>query len=280
MAVFLGTLTPVYVTVGVTNIAKSLDLPAVAESAQKFQQGFDYIATGEMRYITLEGVLAILVFFSVMIAEARWYLLYILPNPFPRTFVHQCAHAINACASAHSATSSFSKRTQLRRVDRACRSVEKHILRIHYSSLSIATRSPRRVAVRKHAAAVVGAIHAQMTLIDIEGDRALRELAQMLLTISERYSKGHLGDLLPDEFSLRDVTPVSTSRSAILESIHVMATLMVGLGAAVGMSVVAPSLHVPKDMQPWAALFAGVCAAISVSGWRKVTRILEAFPGK
>lgn len=279
LAVLLGSLTPIWVTGRAVSIATSLDLSTVKVSLERFQQGFDALAS-DGRVASIEGALAAPVFFAVSFAWTRWYLLYILPNPLPDALVHRCVHAIRACARAHEQSPAFVRRARLRAVDRACHSVEKNVLKIHRASRAMARRSPRKVHVRKHSAIVVGVLRSQMCRIDTEGDRALRDLAETLAEISERYANGCLGALLPDTYRLDEVTPVSTSRSTILESLHVVATLTAGLGAAIAISVAMPSLPVPKDLRPWVVLLMGVSAAIAVAGWRGVIRILQAFPGR
>ncbi|WP_336323558.1 hypothetical protein [Streptomyces lavendofoliae] len=189
-----------------------------------------------------------------------------------------CARAVILCAGA--AEKPAERRAQpLKELDYLCREVEQRILRAHHTIGTMRRRSPRRLQAKHHGGLVAGALRTQLARLDVEPDKALPELAAMLLVISERYAAGRVGALLSEE-ALSDATPVSTTRMTLGESLRVVLTILAAMGAAVAASAAMPALQVPEDLRPWMVLGCAALAAILVAGWHRVARILEVFPGK
>lgn len=95
--------------------------------------------------------------------------------------------------------------------------LERHLLSAEYVVLSAWKRWPvlkeravkhRKLALQAHAGLVAAALRKEAMRLDgPECEDALRRLAEMLITIAERYSDGHLGALLPAN-ELEGLTPV------------------------------------------------------------------------
>ncbi|MFJ2771730.1 hypothetical protein [Streptomyces sp. NPDC087300] len=85
--------------------------------------------------------------------------------------------------------------------------VERHLLSAEHVVLTAWKRWPtlkeravkhRKLALQEHAGLVAAALRKEALRLDgPESEEALKRLAEMLLTIAERYSEGHLGALLP-----------------------------------------------------------------------------------
>ncbi|GAQ55571.1 hypothetical protein [Streptomyces acidiscabies] len=95
--------------------------------------------------------------------------------------------------------------------------MERHLLSAEHFILTAWKRWPtlkeravkhRRHALQEHAGLVAAALRKEALRLDgPECDEALKRLAEMLITIAERYSDGHLGALLPKN-DLEGLTPV------------------------------------------------------------------------
>lgn len=190
----------------------------------------------------------------------------------------QIVEALKRCAEAYSRAPG-DRGPQLRDLDHSLQETEDAILRAHRYARTIPRRSPRRAAVRSHAAKVAGALRAEGLRIDADPDEALPRLGTMLALIGERCAEGRIGALLPEE-SLEEITPVSVTRTAIRESAHVAVVILAAMAAATGASALLPALGVDDDLHPWLIVGCAVLAAIVVGGWHRVGRILELVPGK
>ncbi|MGW1277911.1 hypothetical protein ACWD4V_13255 [Streptomyces tsukubensis] len=186
--------------------------------------------------------------------------------------------ALKLCAEAYNQQPG-QRSAQLRDLDRSLRAVEGAIFHAHRHAGTIPLRSTRRAAARTHAARVAGALRAEALRIDAEPDVALPRLGVMLTTIGERCAEGRIGAMLPEE-SLVDVVPVSATRTAIRESVHVAVVILAAMAAAVGASAVLPSLEANSGLRTALIVGCAVLAAIFVGGWHRVGRILEVVPGK
>jgi hypothetical protein len=70
------------------------------------------------------------------------------------------------------------------------------------------------------------------------------------------------------------------ARSALKESAHVMLIILAAISGALSASSVVAALGVPQDMRGWCVAAGAVLGAICTGGWRRVSRLLELFPGK
>lgn len=188
----------------------------------------------------------------------------------------RAAAAARVCAQAVQQPSGV-RAVALYGVDKACRRVERQILRAHRFSGTIPARSPRRAAAKQHAALVAGALRQQLNLLDQEPEKALKDLAAGLVTIGERYAEGRVAALLPDS-ALEGVEPISRARSGLRESLHMVLAIGAAMGAVVVANALWPSLGVPEDVRPWMWTGIAVAAAILVAGWARVIRFLERVP--
>ncbi|MEW2409928.1 hypothetical protein ACIQJX_20290 [Streptomyces griseoviridis] len=101
----------------------------------------------------------------------------------------------------------------------------------------------------------------------------------MLAVIGERCAADRIGAMLPEEF-LAQATPISLTRTAIRESVHVAAIITAAMTAAVGAASALRALGVRDDLRPWLITGCSVLAAIFVGGWHRVGRLLELLPGR
>lgn len=171
------------------------------------------------------------------------------------------------------------RRSALRQLDISSREVERALLHAPNAVGTMPRRSCRRMPARKHAALVAGALRAQLLRVDAEPREGLTALGSMLVVISERCAEGRVGAMLP-EGALSSVTPVSTARTTLRESVHIAFAILTAMGAAVAASACMQPLGISAGLRPWMVLGCSVLSAIVVGGWHRVGRILEVFPGK
>ena len=184
--------------------------------------------------------------------------------------INQCASTLRERATERPAA--------LCVLDRRCRKVERLLFRVHRTSRSIPSRSPRRPHVKRHAAHVAGALREQLNRVDTDPDQGLRDLALLLTRIGDNYAAGRPGALLCEE-ALADVRPVSRFLSAWRESAHMALMILAAMGAAIGASVILPALGIGDEIRPGLIAGCALIAALAVAGWRRVSAILAAIPG-
>ncbi|MCZ4124663.1 hypothetical protein [Streptomyces sp. H39-S7] len=166
--------------------------------------------------------------------------------------VDAVAKAVLACAAAHRTGGA----KQVRRAASALRTVERCVARASYRRRHLPIRSHRRHALRQHAGLVIAALHAAESRLDTEGTTALRGVADMLLTIADRYCAGRTGALLDEEplvglSPARDREPLRNVATAILVA---------------GMSVAAAHLGAPAETTPFLVGAFGVVAVSLIYG--------------
>ncbi|MEU5214621.1 hypothetical protein AB0G79_00250 [Streptomyces sp. NPDC020807] len=186
--------------------------------------------------------------------------------------------ALRLCAAAYTKPPG-ERAARLRELDQGLQVAEDAILRAYRYAGSIPHRSARRSAARMHAAKVAGALRAASLRVDVDPEASLRQLGAMLAEIGERCAEGRIGSLLPEE-ALEEVIPVSATRTAIRESVHMAVVIVAAMLAAVGASFLLPVAGVNDSLRPWLIVGCSVLAAILVGGWHRVGRILELVPGK
>lgn len=162
-------------------------------------------------------------------------------------------------------------------LDRAHCKFEQGLLRAHYTVATMTAGSPRRTAAQEHAAKVAALVRVDFIRLDTEPDKALRDLATKYSIIGEQYARGLVGELLPTD-ALRDVQTLSTNRSTVRDSLHVM---LIGVSALVGgiaFHTVGIALSFPDLFMPWAAALGAFFGAIAVSSWRRVVGLIGHLP--
>ncbi|MFJ2638115.1 hypothetical protein [Streptomyces sp. NPDC087511] len=261
------------------DLATALGAKAVARATQYFLQSL----RPEVGSQPVHGwdSLIFLIIYSVIVFLPLWWL---ADLRWARGAVYRyrattrTTKALHFCAEAYSRPPG--KRTsQLRDLESGLRAAENAILRAHRYAGTFPRRSPRSAAVRAHAALVAGALRAESLKIDADPNATLPRLGAMLAVIGERCAEGRIGAMLSEEF-LAEATPVSLTRTAIRESVHVIVVVTAAMVAAVGGSSALRALGVNDDLRPWLIAGCSVVAAIVVGGWHRVGRLLELMPGK
>lgn len=175
--------------------------------------------------------------------------------------------AIHACAQAHRARGRR-QADQHKRLARHLAQVAAEVQRVHRARRSLPPSLPRyrhhRRRLKEHERTVVGALHAAEYRIHCEGDEALRDLAELLLTIAERYAAGRIGALL-DESHLAGVQPVPDREVWRVATAVVLAMAGSLLVALVGL---------PNDAVGPVMVGVSVLAFVLVYG-RDVRRVLD-----
>ncbi|MBC3992367.1 hypothetical protein H8N00_26510, partial [Streptomyces sp. AC563] len=120
------------------------------------------------------------------------------------------ARAIHACATAYR-TRGQRQAHQRQRLARRLARVATEIQGMHRARRTLPASLPRyrhrRRRIKQHQRTVVGALQEAEYRIDSDGDAALPDIADLLLTIAERYTAGRIGALL-DEAQLAGVQPI------------------------------------------------------------------------
>ncbi|MFD5433527.1 hypothetical protein ACFWJ4_15420 [Kitasatospora sp. NPDC127067] len=185
---------------------------------------------------------------------------------------------IEGCAKARAQAPS-ERASSLRRLDQVCRNLERALLELHRTARSIHRRSPRRASVREHCALVAGALRVRLARIDADPDTGLVELARMLALIGENFAAGRLAALLP-EAELEGVTPVSTRRASVAETVRLALAIAAATASAAAATVLLPSTGLPTAVHSTVVFGSAVVAGMLVAGRSRFARIAEYLPGK
>ncbi|MFJ8537308.1 hypothetical protein [Streptomyces sp. NPDC093591] len=266
-------------TIILHDVAVALDAEVIAKATQYFLWSIRP-ENGSRPFHGWDSVIFV-AYFSVVMLVPLWWLIE-RRSARGALYRHRTTmrvlDALHRCAEAYDRPPG-ERASQLRDLDAGLRAAEKAILRAHRYAGTIPNRSPRRAAVRTHTALVAGALRSESLKIDADPDVALPRLGTMLAIISERCAEGRIGALLPEAY-LEGVPPVSLTRTAIRESVHVAVVITTAMAAAVGASMMLPTLGLSQDLRPWLIVGCSVLAAILVGGWHRVGRLLELVPGK
>ncbi|MFJ4781256.1 hypothetical protein [Streptomyces sp. NPDC088762] len=183
--------------------------------------------------------------------------------------VAKLAEAITACASAYGAGGSRRAASLRRTLAHKLKGVETGVLRAYSTRGMVPLRSHRRKPLRAHARLVASRLRAAEARLDVDGDAALPELAELLLTIAERYAHGQVGALL-DAKDLEGVEPVRDR-----EPLRVVAVILLTVAGAIGVSLLA----LPGAAEGPAIAGVGLLALTLVYGRRaaRKTNILGPF---
>ncbi|NEW77340.1 hypothetical protein [Streptomyces rhizosphaericus] len=119
--------------------------------------------------------------------------------------VMEIVDAIAACSRAYAAGGER-QATALRHVSKKLGAVTRGLRTGYRLRSSVPRFSHRRKALDKHARQVVAALRSKEARLDVDPRAALPQLADMLLTIAERYCQARVGALL-DETDLEGVPP-------------------------------------------------------------------------
>ncbi|RPK78788.1 hypothetical protein EES45_17090 [Streptomyces sp. ADI97-07] len=261
------------------NLATTIGAEAVARAAHYFLWSLRP-GVGKQPIGGWDSVIFIITFSLIPLLPIWW----LTTRRWARGAVHRnratlrALDALYLCAEAHR-QSPGERASRLHDFDSALRRAEDAILHAHRHLGTIPRRSPRAAAARAHAALVVGALRAESLKIDADPNVALPRLGAMLAVIGERCAAGRIGAMLPEEF-LAQATPISLTRTAIRESVHVAAIITAAMTAAVGAASVLRVLGVNENLHPWLTVGCSVLAAILVGGWHRVGRLLELLPGR
>ncbi|POX57517.1 hypothetical protein C3492_43150 [Streptomyces sp. Ru62] len=111
--------------------------------------------------------------------------------------VLECAEVIHACALSRAGGER--RPARFKRISKQLRAVRRAVLNAHSSRGSVPLFSPRRRRVKLHQRCVAAALLEIEAKLDRTPSDALRELAEALLTIADRYCQGRVGELLDEE---------------------------------------------------------------------------------
>lgn len=178
------------------------------------------------------------------------------------SLVTQCAEAIHACAEARRGQS---RPATSKRLARRLNAVRRSILDAHCNRGTVPRRSHRKKALKLHERQVAAALCAMETELGRAPKEALSEIADALLTISDRYCETRLGQLL-DEEQLREVQPLPN-----WEALRYLAALLLGAGGVIGLAV---SGLVPESAEPIVYPLV-VAAALVIAFGRDIRRVLD-----
>ncbi|MEU2488816.1 hypothetical protein ABZ593_29860 [Streptomyces sp. NPDC012617] len=109
--------------------------------------------------------------------------------------VGQVLRTVNACSTVHRAPDD-QKESARRALSDALAQVEQAIRWAHHSRGTLSLRSPLHSKAKSHADRVIGRLRTADQQVDARGDGELRPLAELLLTIAERYLAGRVTSLL------------------------------------------------------------------------------------
>lgn len=132
------------------------------------------------------------------------------------------------------------------------------ILRIPGSSRSLPYRSHRKAGLRRHSKLVIAALQQAERKLDTDRDQALKEIADLMLTICERYVDGRIGALL-DESQLSGLEPVASR-----EWLRLLMAVVLTVSCAWGIAL----LGLPSSAVPYVMGGVGLLCFTAVFGQR------------
>lgn len=182
----------------------------------------------------------------------------------------EIAHTISACARAHEAGGErFAERVKA--VGLRVNALAVGLRGAHRARGTVPRRSHRHGALRAHERQVIGALRKAEGMLDTDPRQGLRELAEMLLTMAERYAEGRTGALL-DADRLTGIDPVPDRTVLRMISAGVLVT-----AAAVSVTF----LGLPGAAEPYAITGLGLVVFTVVFGRqaRRAFDILDAIRG-
>ncbi|MFD5121231.1 hypothetical protein [Streptomyces sp. NPDC058385] len=179
--------------------------------------------------------------------------------------VAQCAEAIHACAQAP--RGGEQKPAQLKKLAKRLKTVRRGVLNAHHSRGTVARLSRRRKPLKLHERHVSAALVALESKLDHDPSEALRDIAEALLTISDRYCKTRLGELL-DEEQLNDVTPTRN-----WDVMRYLTAFALGAGGVTGLALTGT---VPESAEPFVYPIV-LATAFLIAFGRDIRRAIDVF---
>lgn len=132
------------------------------------------------------------------------------------------------------------------------------ILRIPAFTGTLPFRSHRRAGLGQHSKLVVAALQQAERKLDTDRDQALKDIADLMLTISERYVDGRVGALL-DESQLSGLEPVANR-----EWMRLLTAIVLTVSSALGIAL----LGLPSSAVPYVMGGVGLLCFTAVFGQR------------
>ncbi|MEU8489497.1 hypothetical protein [Streptomyces sp. NPDC048641] len=154
--------------------------------------------------------------------------------------VTQCAEAIHACAQAR--RGGEQKPAQLKKLAKRLKTVRRGVLDAHHSRGTVARWSHRRKPLKVHERHVSAALAALESKLDHAPGEALRDIAEALLTISDRYCETRLSQLLDEE----QLTAVAPTRN--WDVLRYLTAFVLGAGGVTGLALTGA---VPESAEPF-----------------------------
>ncbi|MER7679686.1 hypothetical protein [Streptomyces sp. NPDC096934] len=179
-------------------------------------------------------------------------------------FVMQCADVIHACAVARR-TGGEKKGAALRLVSKRLKAAQRGLTDAYRIRGSVPRFSHRRKVLKLHARHVSAALYAIESRIDHDADSALKELAETLLVVSDRYCHARLGALL-DESAMEGVEPLPDR-----ENLRFFLSLITAAGTVAGLSF---SGIIPESAESVVYPLI-VASALTVAFGKNVRRTIE-----
>lgn len=233
---------------------------------------------GASQTVAMSGTLASSAVVCLSMSMASVWLMNRLDRTGRRDeLVHVGAATVLACVRALEAPDA-ERAERLREVDRLYRLTEPRVLHAHRTRGTMGGISPRRAAARQHAERVAGALRRDLCRVDAEPQDALRDLAEKLVVVCERYAEGRVGRLLP-EADLADAEPVTLTRRALRESALMAAVIAAAFCGALGAWLGGQAAGLPDDFLPWTAAAGMLLGGTLAGGWQRAARLAELLPG-
>ncbi|MFD8774497.1 hypothetical protein [Streptomyces sp. NPDC059916] len=179
--------------------------------------------------------------------------------------VAQCAEAIHACAQAR--RGGEQKPAQLKKLAKRLKTVRRGVLDAHHSRGTVARRSHRRKPLKLHERHVSAALVALESKLDHAPSEALRDIAEALLTISDRYCETRLGELLNEE-QLNGVVPTRN-----WDVLRYLTAFVLGAGGVTGLALTGV---VPESAEPFVYPIVLMTAFVIAFG-RDLRRAIDVF---
>ncbi|XVV34973.1 hypothetical protein ACQPXT_13395 [Streptomyces sp. CA-100214] len=185
--------------------------------------------------------------------------------------VYECVAAIHACAAARQGGEG--RPARLREISKQLAAVRREVLSAHSSRGSVPLLSHRRKRLKEHQRRVVAALQDLEAQLDQIPGHALRELAEALLTIADRYCQGRSGALLDEE----RLTGIPRQRNW-----DVLRYLIALLMAAGGITAIAVTKLVPESAESYIYLIVVVVSFVVAFGrnFRRAIDVMGVIAGQ
>ncbi|MFF2374753.1 hypothetical protein ACFVUW_10255 [Streptomyces xiamenensis] len=177
--------------------------------------------------------------------------------------VFACARLVRDCAAAR-ALPNNRRPDQYFVISESLAHLERWVSSAHRDWGSSGRKSHLRHDLRTHSGQVIAALRRAESGLHVSPDRALREISDTALTISERYTEGRIGALLPEE-EIEGLLPVQRK-----ETLRLVVAVFVAACATTGVAL----LGLPSAAEPY-ALGATAMIALSLTYGRRHRRVVD-----